>query len=360
MRYLVGALLMPLVALGWGGCGTDPGAGSCPAGQVATAAGCSPAAVVSDDGGFGEGSGAADAGSSDAGAIGGDAEVDAGAEVDADPTPDAATDTPEPQPDAVDPDVGSPDADPFDVGSSDADPADVGSADSGVDAPVCVPACDGRTCGPDGCDGVCGVCGADEACSSEGVCEPVELPFGEATCLEVAECVFDCLDDACADACFADGTRDAQDAFADLTTCAAARCDAPIGSDDWLDCVDDVCPAAEVCFEGPPIEPECSPTDRVAATALGGRSADDVLECGYACLDELGETVCARECTAEVLGIAESCAVCTGELVLCAADDCDEACGGRGGYDRDCRSCLRDEGCQRDFDACLGSVLPFP
>ena len=38
------------------------------------------------------------------------------------------------------------------------------------DEPACAPACDGRTCGPDGCGGVCGTCATGETCD-EGVCE---------------------------------------------------------------------------------------------------------------------------------------------------------------------------------------------
>jgi len=37
---------------------------------------------------------------------------------------------------------------------------------------VCTPACDGKECGPDGCDGECGTCAAlTEQCSAEGLCE---------------------------------------------------------------------------------------------------------------------------------------------------------------------------------------------
>lgn len=36
----------------------------------------------------------------------------------------------------------------------------------------CVPACDGRACGGDGCGGSCGACQADDSCSSEGQCLP--------------------------------------------------------------------------------------------------------------------------------------------------------------------------------------------
>ena len=44
---------------------------------------------------------------------------------------------------------------------------DAGSSDT---APGCLPACDGRECGPDGCGGSCGECGVGVLCSSSGQC----------------------------------------------------------------------------------------------------------------------------------------------------------------------------------------------
>ncbi|MBW2257353.1 MAG: hypothetical protein JRI25_22535 [Deltaproteobacteria bacterium] len=35
---------------------------------------------------------------------------------------------------------------------------------------ACVPACDGRTCGDDGCGGSCGTCSANETCGTDGLC----------------------------------------------------------------------------------------------------------------------------------------------------------------------------------------------
>ncbi|MBI5527987.1 MAG: hypothetical protein HY897_16775 [Deltaproteobacteria bacterium] len=34
----------------------------------------------------------------------------------------------------------------------------------------CVPVCDGRQCGADGCGGVCGTCAADDVCTDDGRC----------------------------------------------------------------------------------------------------------------------------------------------------------------------------------------------
>ena len=47
--------------------------------------------------------------------------------------------------------------------------------------PHCWPDCRGRSCGDDGCGGICGVCGADQKCSAEGSCYDSE-------CTEDSEC----------------------------------------------------------------------------------------------------------------------------------------------------------------------------
>jgi hypothetical protein len=40
--------------------------------------------------------------------------------------------------------------------------------------PSCVPACTGKTCGDNGCDGSCGSCADGEACSDGGICKALE------------------------------------------------------------------------------------------------------------------------------------------------------------------------------------------
>ncbi|MFH1531886.1 MAG: Ig-like domain-containing protein, partial [Pseudomonadota bacterium] len=62
---------------------------------------------------------------------------------------------------------------------------------------ICVPACDGKECGPDGCDDVCGTCGSGAECS-EGICIPLscenhaDCPDGswcpEGKCVPVPAC----------------------------------------------------------------------------------------------------------------------------------------------------------------------------
>jgi hypothetical protein len=53
------------------------------------------------------------------------------------------------------------------------------SSESGAD--TCTPQCDGRTCGPDGCGGICGRCPSTMTCSAAGQCTP-KLGNSGATC----------------------------------------------------------------------------------------------------------------------------------------------------------------------------------
>jgi hypothetical protein len=45
-----------------------------------------------------------------------------------------------------------------------------------IEETVCVPQCDLRVCGPDGCGGVCGGCGFGLICTHGGVCAPAAAP----------------------------------------------------------------------------------------------------------------------------------------------------------------------------------------
>lgn len=82
--------------------------------------------------------------------------------------------------------------------------------------PGCVPACDGRYCGPDGCGGACGACADGELCSSGGRCY-------------VSPCTPDCQGRRCGD----DGGGGSCGACADGELCAETegRCVAESGCD---------------------------------------------------------------------------------------------------------------------------------
>ena len=49
-------------------------------------------------------------------------------------------------------------------------PTESCNATTGACAPACIPACSGKTCGADGCGGVCGTCAAGQVCSTSGTC----------------------------------------------------------------------------------------------------------------------------------------------------------------------------------------------
>jgi len=75
----------------------------------------------------------------------------------------------------------------------------------------CTPACDGRTCGGDGCGGSCGACPSGESCSAGGTCEP-------------GACVPQCSGKTCG----ADGCGGSCGTCAAGSTCnAKGTCDAP-------------------------------------------------------------------------------------------------------------------------------------
>ena len=97
-----------------------------------------------------------------------------------------------------------------------------GYCDAGLCFTVCVPDCAGLSCGPDGCGGSCGACGPGFSCGETGQCEPCEplcdptaecgldgcagvcdiCPGGE-TCTPAGGCVSAC--DCVGDACWGDG-----------------------------------------------------------------------------------------------------------------------------------------------------------
>jgi hypothetical protein len=63
-----------------------------------------------------------------------------------------------------------------DAPSAEASADDV-KPDLGIDVdvdtgPACVPACEDRECGPDGCGGSCGACASGRICSADAVCVP--------------------------------------------------------------------------------------------------------------------------------------------------------------------------------------------
>ncbi|NOZ02920.1 MAG: hypothetical protein GXP54_13685 [Deltaproteobacteria bacterium] len=77
-----------------------------------------------------------------------------------------------------------------------ADQPDDGASDlAGVDTGPCVPDCEGKVCGSDGCDGICGFCEWGKVCTPEGTeCKTICIP----DCFDKGKA---CGDDGCNGSC---------------------------------------------------------------------------------------------------------------------------------------------------------------
>lgn len=117
-----------------------------------------------------------------------------------------------------------------------------------VSGTECVPSCDGKACGDDGCEGSCGSCGADQVCNN-GVCESF--------CL--ADCAGkNCGDDGCGGVC---GTCAGSQTCTNGVCTGAGACNPP-------------CQAGQTCNNGV-CEGGCTPN------CNGGNCGDD--GCGGSC-----------------------------------------------------------------------------
>ena len=197
--------------------------------------------------------------------------------------------------------------------------------------PDCTPDCEGRSCGDDGCGGVCGFCDGGSQCNAAtGACVPD--PQGD-TCAEAIECIQGCPDmagpDECLEACGADLEIGQEPAYWDLVSCLRDVCagvDAP-----WKACVEmalaeGFCADAQrQCLE--PCMPSC-----------------DMLECGYdGCGEWCGD--CPQGLVCNPFGRCD--VVCEPS---CDGQECgDDGCGG------DCGFCAPDSFCidGRCEDVCV-------
>ena len=252
----------------------------------------------------------------------------------------------------------------------------------GGDTPACVPDCQGRTCGSDGCGSVCGTCTDGTTCedglciepvaaSCEGVCGMYQDSADcqcDANCFLNGDCCEDicdvcmdvqsiadscepppvcdctgkqCGDDGCGNSCGdcaagstcqLDGTC-LEDEVPPATSCEGV-CDQFLGQDGcncdaecWKfdDCCEDICDvcATEHADECTPCEPACAPGQECGDDGCGGT-------CGAGCT---GDEVCTDDGLCEV-----PCAP------ACDGKDCgDDGCGGTCGD-----GCTGDELCTDD------------
>ena len=180
----------------------------------------------------------------------------------------------------------------------------------------CVPACEGRVCGPNGCGGSCGECTGDRVCD-EGAC----VPGGPCT----PDCTGkECGDDGCGGEC----------GVCDLgVPCVAGVCDPNcVANCVNRECGDDGCGGS--CGTCPEAAPFCNAqymcVQTCTANCAGKECGDD--GCGGSCGDcPLAAPVCTAQGKCEAEG-------CTPQ---CAGKNCgDDACGGS------CGTCQGGQSCQ--------------
>ncbi len=178
------------------------------------------------------------------------------------------------------------------------------SMDAGTDAGVCVPDCDGRSCGDDGCDGTCGTCGDGRVCGGGGscLCEGGAVTCGDA-CVDLRTDEANCgtCENACTagEMCFAGECTTDTVCTPDCTgrTCGSDGCDGVCGD----------CGADNVCVEGGVCE--CS---------------GDAVSCDGACVDTRSNDAHCGAC-GNACGAGESCQ--TGVCAVIPDDDITGGCG---------------------------------
>jgi len=231
---------------------------------------------------------------------------------------DLADDAPDPLdtlddlPDVIDPDLHDT-VDPVDTadtvdpldGLDTVDPSDGGDTVDVEDPDIpCVPACDGKFCGDDGCGGDCGTCNDGDVCAA-GLCLPLEYSLScEGRCGETGvncDCDEGCFDagSCCGDICVAFCT--------DLLgcTCGDGACE---GLEDCESCPADCgCAADALCLSGSCCTPDC------ADKTCGGDG------CGGAC------GTCTGDQDACVDGLCACQPACAG--LECGPDGCGGSCG---------------------------------
>jgi len=223
------------------------------------------------------------------------------------------------------------------------------SADFGpfaLTSDCCLPQCDGKVCGPDGCGMTCGECpGAQDACV-EGACVCQPSCGGKV-----------CGDDGCGGSC-GDCTG-LQDACVDGQCACQPACTDKVCGDDGCGGICGTCPGPQdACIEGACVcQPDCN----------GKVCGDD--GCGGSCgacpgvQDEclLGQCLCKPMCDGKACGddgCGGSCGTCPGVQDACVNFQClcqpacagkkcgDDGCGGV------CGTCSQVEYCEASQCKC--------
>jgi hypothetical protein len=177
-----------------------------------------------------------------------------------------------------------------------------------VSATACVPICNGKTCGSDGCGGTCGACVATQTCSAAGKCEAACVPqcAGKScgsngcggTCGACAagqscdgggQCKAACIPQCAGKTCGSDGCGGSCGACGGRATCNAGRCQLAGACDPVSD---SGCAAPNQCITLANESTQCA----LMGAGTRGSACADSAGCagGYACFAGRCRKVCDR------------------------------------------------------------------
>lgn len=231
-------------------------------------------------------------------------------------------------------------------------------------ADVCVPNCDGLSCGDDGCGRVCGECAEGEICSA-GTCEP---DVCEPDCSAAV-----CGDDGCGGSC---GSCNADEVCEGGACACVPNCDGKMCGPDGCGGSCGECAGMLVCntVENRCVA-NCTPNclDRICGDDGCGGSCGP---CGAdeACNGDGTMCVCVPQCQGKTCGpdgCGGSCGMCTGANEICTdagvcecTPECNGAVCGPDGCGGTCGNCAPGEAC--DAGSCAypevtwsGDVFPI-
>ncbi len=208
----------------------------------------------------------------------------------------------------------------------------------------CIPACDGKECGPNGCGGKCGACPAAAPLCVEGLCKTVCTPSCDGK---------ECGSNGCGGKC---GSCPAAAPLCEAGKCypkCAPKCSGKECGPDGCGGQCGSCLEPSKCTDLGKCEGSgsCVNTGDVAilSVALGDVNAA-LAQCGSECWVSKD---CLKPCISESTGLSGKCSACYASLVVCSVEHCLEPCGNDPGG-LGCTYCQKANGCLGEFGKCSG------
>ncbi|MCC6621497.1 MAG: hypothetical protein IT385_09610 [Deltaproteobacteria bacterium] len=239
-------------------------------------------------------------------------------------------------------------------------------------------------CATEACDTFV-ACLDDSSCAWDGLLEDDDIPDERDACAndrdrnaigtepivsEALTCIDGCADGtfACARDCLVDGsqlTGPCSTCFTVLGRCMRGACDAACAADpsaagcyaclEAEGCDDAFAVCAGIPVPGSPDDQlDCDADDRAEL------AREDMIENLTKCVDQCSDgATCLGECTEALITVSPRCTDCAGELAVCAAGACKDACDTLGD-ELGCYRCVAATSCLSDFEACSDFPIGAP